>query len=141
MSWADALENINILGVVAGAVAAGILGFLWYSPQAFGKQWASLVGFKKKDMERKDGMGVMMAMMFIFYFIASLVVALLAGMTGSEGLGDGVLLGGIVGFAFGFGPISTTYVFARRRFDLSLIDGGYIVVTMAVIGAIVGLMS
>ncbi len=141
MSWADALENINFLAVVLGAVASLLIGALWYAPQLFGKQWMKLVGLKEKDMQSKDGMGVMMAMSVVFYFLVSVVTALLFEMTGSEGAGDGLLLGGILGFVFGFGPLSVTYVFARRRFDLSLIDGGYIVVTTAVIGTVIGLIS
>ncbi len=141
MSWADALENINLLAVLAGTVIALLIGATWYAPQGFGKQWMNLIGFKKKDMERKDGMAVMMTFAVVFYFAASLVIGLLYEMTGAEGAGDGVLLGAILGFVFGFGPMTVSNTFARRRFDLSLIDGGYIVVCTAAIGAIIGLMS
>ena len=141
MSWADALENVNYLSVVLGAVAALLIGAAWYAPQAFGKQWAALIGLKKKDLENREGMGVMMTMSVVFYFLASLTTALLFEMTAGEGGGDGLLLGAILGFVFGFGPLSVTYVFARRRFDLSLIDGGYIVTTMAVIGTVIGLVG
>ena len=138
MSWADALENINYLSVVLGTIVAFVIGALWYAPQGFGKMWGQLVGFKKKDLENKDGMAVMMAMSALFYFIASVIIASLIYMTGAVGTAEGALMGALLGFAFGFGPMSVTYAFARRRFDLSLIDGGYIVVTCAAIGAVVG---
>ena len=141
MSWADALENVNYLGVALGTVAALALGAIWYAPGAFGKMWGGLVGFKKKDLEDKSGMGVMMTMSVVFYAIASLITAALYEMTGADGAAEGLLLGAILGFTFGFGPMAVTYGFARRRFDLSLIDGGYIVVTCAAIGAIVGFVG
>lgn len=138
MSWADALENINYLGVALGVVAALAIGAIWYAPGAFGTMWGSLVGLKKKDMEDRSGMAVMMTMSVVFYAIVSLITSALYVMTSSDGMAEGLLLGAILGFTFGFGPLAVTYVFARRKFDLSLIDGGYIVVTCAVIGAVIG---
>ena len=141
MSWADALENINYLGVALGAVISLVIGAVWYAPGAFGKMWANLIGFKKKDLEDKSGMGVMMSMSVVFYFLASLVVGALYQMTGADGAAEGLLLGAILGFAFGFGPMAVTYGFARRKFDLSLIDGGYVVVTCAAIGLVIGFVG
>lgn len=138
MTWATALENINYLGVALGVLLSLVIGWAWYSPQAFGKQWAKLVGFKKKDMDDRRGMTVMMTMSVVFYFLVSLVLAALIEMTGAQGAGEGLLMGAIAGFVFGYGPVSVTYVFARRRFELSMIDGGYIVVTTSAIGAVLG---
>lgn len=138
MQWTDALENINYLSVLLGTFASLVIGAVWYAPKVFGAKWSKLVGFKKKDMEDKSGMPIMMALSIVFYALVSLVLAVLHELTGGSGLGDGVLLGSILGFVFGFGPLSVAYVFARRKFELSLLDGGYIVVACAVIGAIVG---
>ncbi len=138
MSWADALENVNYLSVVLGVVASMVIGVLWYAPQGFGKSWMELVGLKKKEMEDKAGMPVRMAISVLFYAILSLVVAMLFGMIEAKGVGEGIFLGAFLGFAFGLGPMAVSYVFAHRKFELTMIDGGYIVVTSAVIGAIVG---
>lgn len=138
MSWAEALENVNYLSVVLGVVASMIIGVIWYAPQGFGKTWMAMIGFKKKDMEDKSGMPVMMTMSILFYAVASLVIALLYGLTGANGMAEGLFLGAIVGFAFGLGPLAVTYGYAKRKFELTMIDGGYTVVAMAVIGAIVG---
>lgn len=141
MSWADALETINYTSVLLGTLIALALGAVWYAPGAFGKQWATLVGLKKKEMEDKRGMGVMMTMSALFYAMVSVVIAALVEMTGAEGVAEASLMGAILGFTFGFGPLAVTYVYARRRFDLSLIDGGYILVTCAAIGAVVGILG
>ncbi len=141
MSWADALENVNYLAVVLGMVASMVIGASWYAAAVFGNSWMKLVGLKQKDLENKDGMAAMMAIPTIFYGVASLLLALLFEMTASEGLGEGLFLGAIIGFAFGFGPMAVSYTFARRKFELSMIDGGYIFFTCAVIGAIIGVMN
>ena len=138
MSWADALENVNYLSVVLGVVASMVIGIVWYAPQGFGKTWMEMIGFKKKDMEDKSGMPVMMTMSTLFYAIASLAIALLFELIGGSGLGEGAFLGAVVGFAFGLGPLAVTYGFAKRKFELTMIDGGYVVVTMTIIGTIVG---
>ncbi len=36
--------GVSWLGVVAGAVASFLVGWLWYSPKAFGKKWAEGAG-------------------------------------------------------------------------------------------------
>lgn len=141
MQWADALENINYLSVVLGVVVALVVGFVWYGSALFGNNWAKLIGFKKKDMEDKSGMPVMMAMMAVFYAILSVTIAVLFELTNSEGQTEGLLLGAILGFAFGLGPIAVSYAFARRKFELAMIDGGFVVVTSALIGVIVGWLA
>lgn len=138
MSWAEALENVNYLAVALGALASLAIGALWYAPKTFQPRWAEQVGLKKKQIESRDGMALMMGQSVLFYSLVSLVTAAIMQMTGSTGIGEGLLMGLILGFVFGFGPMVVTYGFARRRFELSLIDGGYIVVTTVAIGAIIG---
>ena len=41
--------NVSWLGVIAGAVVAFLLGWLWYSPRLFGKQWAAGLGVELGD--------------------------------------------------------------------------------------------
>ncbi len=41
---------VNYMAVVASAVAAMVLGFLWYGP-LFGKQWKALMGFNEVSMK------------------------------------------------------------------------------------------
>jgi len=43
--------NINWLATVAGAIAAFMLGWLWYSPKLFGAKWAAGVGIDLEETE------------------------------------------------------------------------------------------
>ena len=37
-------SNVNYLSVIAAAVAAMILGFVWYSQPLFGGLWTKIIG-------------------------------------------------------------------------------------------------
>ncbi len=37
-------QNVNWLAVIVGAIAAFLIGWLWYSPKLFGLKWAEGVG-------------------------------------------------------------------------------------------------
>ncbi len=68
MVWAN--YYINYWAILVAGIVGMVIGFMWYSPALFGKQWMKLTGIKpsKKD---KDGMGNKM----LVAFIAELVLA------------------------------------------------------------------
>ena len=139
MNWGDALQDVNYLAAVAAMVASGVVGWLWYGPNGFLKEWMRLTGLKKNEVNSKDGMGARFATMYLFFFLAAVAISALMLMTGQTGGGDGALMGGVIGLVGGFGPLASTYGFARRKFELTMIDGGYILVAFVVMGAIVGM--
>ena len=56
--------NINYMAVIVSAAANFLLGWLWYSPMLFGKQWMKMMGFDKlskaqqADMKKKMGVSI-----------------------------------------------------------------------------------
>lgn len=138
MTWGDAFQMVNYLDVLVAVVLGGVVGMLWYGMRGFGARWAKLVGLKQKDLEKQEGVALQYVIMFVFYFIAALLIASLLELTAFSGGGDGALLGGLIGFAAFFGPLLSTYGFARRKFELALIDGGYVMVVFALFGAVIG---
>lgn len=52
--------NVSWLAVVTGAIAAFLIGWLWYSPRLFGTKWAEGVGAKLSDSDEMP-MGAMQA--------------------------------------------------------------------------------
>ncbi len=141
MSWGEALENINFLAVLLGTGGTMVLGALWYASKVFGRDWMRLVGLKEKDLKNSQDMTAVMGSSTLFYFIASIALAALMQLSGLTGPLDGASMGAIVGFAFGFGPLVVTYGFARRKFELGLIDGGFIIAALGLSGWIIGLMN
>ncbi len=52
--------NVSWLAVITGAIAAFVIGWLWYSPKLFGKGWAAGSGVKLDDASKMP-LGAMLA--------------------------------------------------------------------------------
>src|SRR3989344_7706455 len=68
---------INYLAVLVAAIAAMVLGYLWYGP-LFGKEWAKLMGWTPEEMAKKmsDPAGKNKMMMgYGAQFVGALVMA------------------------------------------------------------------
>src|SRR3989344_4058291 len=92
--------GVNFIAVIVAAIAAMVLGFLWYGP-LFGRLWIRLSNFTQKDMEKAKakGMGKTYLISFIAGIVMSFVLARLlqwtttATMTAALQLGFWVWLG------------------------------------------------
>lgn len=61
------------LGVVLGAVASMIIGFVWYSQKVFGSAWMKLIGKSKSDITKEKKKGMWKSL--VIDFVASGIVA------------------------------------------------------------------
>ena len=50
--------SIDPVAILAGALCAFFVGFLWYSPLLFGNIWMKLVGMKEHDMKKCMGITI-----------------------------------------------------------------------------------
>jgi hypothetical protein len=129
------MDELNYLAVGASALSTFLIGGLWYSPAVFGKAWMRENGFKEEDMKNSN-----MVKIFGLAFLAALVAAINLAMF----LGKDVTVstGAMYGFLTGFGWVAmfvgTHYLFERRSFTLFLINAGYSVVALTVMGVIIG---
>ena len=129
--------SINYWAVFVSVLASIALGFLWYTPIGFGKQWSQLVGLKEEDVNKKDAMKG-----FISSIITSLIqtvsLAVVLGHAGASGLASGLSYGATIGIGF----ISTTLwnndVYEKRSSKLTWINAGYRIVYFLIAGAILG---
>ena len=69
-------SGVNWLAVTVGAVAAFLLGWLWYSPKLFGVKWAEGVGVSIDDSSGPSGFA--MAAQAIGTFLLAWVVGVTA---------------------------------------------------------------
>ncbi len=69
--------TINYLAVLVSAIAAMVIGGLWYSPILFGKLWMKLSNITKKQIEeaKKKGMSKSYIVMFIATLVMSYILA------------------------------------------------------------------
>jgi uncharacterized protein DUF1761 len=128
-------SSFRIGPVVVAALASFLVGGLWYSPVLFGKAWMAANGFTDKDLE-----GGNPAVIFGGAFVLALVIAtVLAGVVGRNGsLSSGAVTGAVLGLGVVAAAIVIVGLFERKPPALLLINGGYQLVTLTLMGAILG---
>lgn len=127
------MEELNIWAVLVAALSTFLIGGLWYSPAVFGKSWMRENGFTEESLR-----GGNMAKIFGLAFFLGLIAAInLAMFLGPEERPE---MGALWGFAAGLGWVATFlgiyYLFERRSFTLFLINAGYGIIALTVMGTI-----
>jgi Protein of unknown function (DUF1761) len=136
-----AFAGINYLAIIVAAVAAWLAGAGWY--MALGKPWMAANGMTQEQMEACKGRPYAW-LPFVLAFVGSLIMAwVLAGVLGHLGTGQVTVRNGIIsGLFLWLGFVFTTMLvnnsFAMRKPMLLVIDGGYWVVVLILMGAIIG---
>ncbi len=125
--------QLNYLAIVVAALSTFLIGGLWYSPAVFGKAWMKENGFTEEGMK-----GGNIVKIFGVAFILGLISAVnLAMFMGPE---NDPAMGALWGFLAGAGWVATFvgthYLFERRSFKLFLINAGYSIVALTVMGII-----
>jgi hypothetical protein len=130
--------HINFLAVVVAAVAAFIIGGLWYSPVLFAKLWVNAHGYSEEQVkEMQKGAGKAYAVTLVCDFLIALAIAVLVGYIHLEHCVQGLKLGLLVwaGFAMPLGL--TANMFSGKRITVFYIDTAYQLVYLVIMGAII----
>lgn len=128
------MEQLNIWAVLVSALSTFLIGGVWYSPAVFGKAWMKENGFTEESLK-----GASMVKIFGLSFILGLIAAInLAMFMGPENKPEmGALWGFLAGFGWVATFIGTHYLFERRSFRLFLINSGYSIVSLTIMGIII----
>ncbi|HEY4510849.1 MAG TPA: DUF1761 domain-containing protein [Candidatus Paceibacterota bacterium] len=132
---------INYFAVVGAALAAMVIGSLWYSPQVgFGKMWMKLMGWGKDVPESaKKSIGKSYAIMFATALVTAFVLAHFSYVWGAREITTALELA----FWVWLGFIATTmlggFLWEGKSFKLFLLNAGYQFVSIAVMSLIVSL--
>jgi hypothetical protein len=126
--------QLNFWAILVAALSTFLIGGIWYSPALFGKVWMRENGFTEESMK-----GSNMVKIFGLSFFLGLVAAInLAMFMGPE---DKPAMGALWGFLAGFGWVATFvgmhYLFERKSFRLFLINAGYSIVALTLMGVII----
>lgn len=131
--------DINYLAVGLAALAAFLLGFVWYTI-VFAKPWQRLIGMGEKGVGAETtaetpNLGRLLVGSLVLEIVMAFILAwhLGSGAGWANGLLVGALLGVIVAFAFG-----VNYLFEGKPLRLWFINGAYNVVVFSAMGAIIG---
>ena len=153
---------INPLAIIVAAIAALMIGFLWYNPKTFGNAWIKEAGMTEDKM-KSGNMAVIFGLALLFATLLSVLLMQFTnhqwgalGMVGGEPavakesfnafMADygtayrtfkhGALHGLLFG-VFGALPIiGTNALFERKNAKYIFINAGYWIVTLMVMGAI-----
>lgn len=140
------MSTINWLAVLVAGISSFMIGGVWYSPGLFGKAWMKDNGFTEEQIRKGGNKGKI----FGFTFIFSLLMAANLGMflldppaTCPEGCVVKTTLswGATAGFLAGiwtFCAIAIHSLFELKSWRLIFINGGYSVVALTLMGAIIG---
>lgn len=130
------------LTILLAAIAGWLTGAVWYG--VFGKLWMAALGKTKDEMCANQGTPAFY-LPFVIAFAASFVMAwTLNGImhhVGAITVRSGLISGAFIWFGFVLTTMATNNAFGRRRFALTLIDGGHWLAGLLVIGAVLGALG
>lgn len=132
--------GVDYWAIFIAAVIGNIAGAIWY--WAFSKPWMDANGLTEEAI-RKEGTGLATLLPYVYAFVAQLIMAaVLAGIISHLGkpitLRNGVISGAMCWLGFIATSMVVNNTFARRRAYLFLIDGGYWLLVLVVMGGIIG---
>lgn len=134
MNFAEAIANINWLSILAASLSAFVIGGIWYGP-LFGKAWMAASGKSEDELQQRNMVQV---------FTVSLLLILIAAINlemfiGSEGtLAYGIFAGLLAGTGWVATFMGVIYLFEQRSLKLWLINAGYSVIALTLMGSILG---
>jgi hypothetical protein len=137
-------STINWLAVLVAGISAFVLGGVWYSPALFGKAWMTENKLSLDDVKNANT-----AKIFGWAFILSLIMAANLGMflagpppdckgAPQPSLGFGAMAGFLAG-VWAFCSLAIVALFEHKTARYIFINGGYVVVALTLMGAIIGL--
>ncbi|MCB1518226.1 MAG: DUF1761 domain-containing protein [Hyphomicrobiaceae bacterium] len=134
-------DGINWIAVILAVVASMALGAAWYMVLA--KQWIAATGKTQEQLMGSGGSATpfiiaAICQLVMAYFIALLTPMMMDGVTS-------VYTAILVGVHLWFGFILTSMIINHRyqnmSWNLTLIDGGYLLGVVAVQGLVIGLFG
>lgn len=137
----DAFGSVNWLAVIVAAALYYALGFAWFLPQAMGRPWMRSMG-----MDPDAGPPAMNPLTFVIpavaYLVTAVATSLLVDALGYTSLGDGLILGLVVGIGY---AVTTTAVTANyepgkpQPWTWFLITGAYHLVGIVIVAVVVAI--
>lgn len=136
------MDTINWLAVLAAGVSAFVLGGVWYSPALFGNAW-----MKENDLTtevvKKSNKAKIFGWAFIFLLIMAANLAMFLADPAQEGCGPKTnltwgLTAGLLAGLWVFCGLATVALFEIRSWRYIFINGGYCLVALGLMGAIIG---
>ncbi|HUR12135.1 MAG TPA: DUF1761 domain-containing protein [Flavitalea sp.] len=129
------MSTINWLAVLVAGISAFVLGGVWYSPALFGKAWMTENKFTTEDVQRGNK-----GKIFGWSLVLSLIMAVNLAMflnTPEIDFTMGIVYGLLTGVWI-FCGIAIVGLFEHKSARYIFINGGYMLLALTLMGAIIG---
>lgn len=155
--------EMNFMAIFAAALSTLVVGFVWYNPKVFGTIWMKESGVNPEKM-KESNMLLLFGTSFFYAILISLILQMLTihqfgalGMIGGDPavakpsyisfMADygtsfrtfkhGALHGFMTGLFFALPIIGTNALYERRSFKYTLVNGGFWIVCLTIMGGII----
>src|SRR5918992_1909646 len=91
----DVLGELNWLAVIVATIAFYALGAVWYAPPVFGRAWQRAAGAAPPEQTRPGAAYYVGPL--VTCLLSTVATAMLANATGTDTLGEAIVLGLVVG--------------------------------------------
>jgi hypothetical protein len=137
--------TVNWLAVLVAGISAFVLGGIWYSPALFGKAWMTENQMTVEDVKKGN-----QAKIFGWAFVLSLLMAANLGMFLNDPPSTcpvecapraNLTWGLAAGFLAGLWPfcgLAIVALFEHKSARYIFINGGYLLIALSLMGAIIG---
>ena len=128
--------TINWAAFAVAVIAQFVLGALWYSPLLFVKAWQSETGHTPQDIGKR--MPTALPGQLIGAAVTAFVLVHFIRYAGADTALAGAAVGLFAWLGFTAMPAMGYVLFGSRKLKLSLIDNGYHLAGVVLMGAILG---
>lgn len=131
------MNAVNHVAVWVAGIVHFLLGAGWYT--LFGKTWLAGIGKTEQQvMAEQPNAAIPMAIGFVVAVVIAYTLAWLLPRLSAQSAAAGARTGALLALALIATTLAMNYGFEARPPSLWLINAGYMVVGMAIMGAIVG---
>jgi hypothetical protein len=127
--------DLNWIAIIVAAIVPMVLGALWYSPVLFAEPWMRAVGRTREELG-DAALGYLLSA--VGAFLASYVLARIMRWAEVDNVWNGAVVGSMVWVGFVATVLAVTTYFGGRPRMLWLINAGYQLVALVLMGAIHG---
>lgn len=139
------MENsINWVSFIIAVIIPTLTGFLWYGKFAFGNVWMASIGMTE-EKAKEGNMGMMFGISFVMAALISFFLLNFNNGVGQEGqfdsFGHGAAHGAIISVFLVIPIFITNGLFEQKSWTNMLINAGYWILTLALMGGVLDAMN
>lgn len=137
------IPEVNIWAVLLATASSMVVGALWYTRAVFGAYWMKAVGHDEESMSRGAAFPLIIAAIvsFITAWVLAGVAAIVQNFYHGEFLANTLLTAVIVWAGFTAARMVTHDAFDRRPWGLTMLNIAHELVTLLVMGLVIGLFG